>query len=499
MKRWDAVVIGSGISSLVCAAILAKKGRSVCVYERHTKPGGYLHCFKRFGHRFDTGAHYVGALEPGDPFRTLLTYLGVYDPALFTELDPTGFDEFHFPSFTAYMAKGYERTVEGLAEQFPAEREGLRNYFTRVAQTARLFPTYHFRDEYDDIELARLLETSLGDAVRQEIRDPKLQCVLYAYCSLHGVKPDDVAFGLHSLVTDSLLRGAYGFVGGGDALADRFVAQIRANGGEVFTKCAVTKITVKSGEATEVMTDRGPVTADWVISGIHPKASFRLMSEATFKPAFVSRLKALPESGGIMGVYAVSKNAARFRAKRNYFFFDHENPRDLLAPRSADASPELAFVTRPERFDSEVAAGPILIHSPASVSWYDRWRDSTYGKRPHDYMALKEAQAYRLLNLVDRFENNFAGEVEKMSVSTPLSNLFFNGSEDGSAYGIYHSIAHTGARALGPRTHVKNFLLTGQSTLFPGLMGAATSGLRTAGSVLGIKALLRELMQGREA
>jgi hypothetical protein len=51
----------------------------------------------------------------------------------------------------------------------------------------------------------------------------------------------------------------------------------------------------------------------------------------------------------------------------------------------------------------------------------------------------------------------------------------------------------TGPRALGPRTRVRNLLLTGQNYLFPGLLGAAVSALRTSGHMVGIKAVLREL------
>ncbi len=42
-------------------------------------------------------------------------------------------------------------------------------------------------------------------------------------------------------------------------------------------------------------------------------------------------------------------------------------------------------------------------------------------------------------------------------------------------------------------TKVRNLLLTGQSTLFPGLLAAAIAGLRTAGNVLGMKPTLEKL------
>ena len=42
MRRYDAVAIGSGINSLVAAALLAKKGWKVCVLERNDWLGGAI-------------------------------------------------------------------------------------------------------------------------------------------------------------------------------------------------------------------------------------------------------------------------------------------------------------------------------------------------------------------------------------------------------------------------------------------------------------------------
>src|SRR5690606_18471287 len=38
----DFVIVGSGINSLVCAALLAKSGKTVAVLERNDRPGGCI-------------------------------------------------------------------------------------------------------------------------------------------------------------------------------------------------------------------------------------------------------------------------------------------------------------------------------------------------------------------------------------------------------------------------------------------------------------------------
>lgn len=42
MSTFDVIIVGSGINSLVCAAVLAKRGRSVCVLEREAVLGGCM-------------------------------------------------------------------------------------------------------------------------------------------------------------------------------------------------------------------------------------------------------------------------------------------------------------------------------------------------------------------------------------------------------------------------------------------------------------------------
>ena len=44
---WDCIVVGSGISGLTTAAILARRGMKVLVVESHDRPGGCLHTLDR--------------------------------------------------------------------------------------------------------------------------------------------------------------------------------------------------------------------------------------------------------------------------------------------------------------------------------------------------------------------------------------------------------------------------------------------------------------------
>lgn len=73
MSIYDVIVIGSGMSGLCCAAILAKFGKRVLVIEKHDRLGGCLHTFKKDGYTFDSGNHYIGHVSEDD--QTVLSFV----------------------------------------------------------------------------------------------------------------------------------------------------------------------------------------------------------------------------------------------------------------------------------------------------------------------------------------------------------------------------------------------------------------------------------------
>ncbi|MBI66701.1 MAG: FAD-dependent oxidoreductase, partial [Candidatus Marinimicrobia bacterium] len=76
-ENWDAIIIGSGISGLTSARLLADSGKRVLILEKHFKFGGYTHTFKRNNYEWDVGIHYIGGNlhNPNSFLRQLFDYL----------------------------------------------------------------------------------------------------------------------------------------------------------------------------------------------------------------------------------------------------------------------------------------------------------------------------------------------------------------------------------------------------------------------------------------
>ena len=73
---YDAVIIGAGVSGLVCGCYLAKAGMKVLIAEQHFKPGGYCTSFKRKGFTFDAAAHSFGSYREGGNMNSTRTAAG---------------------------------------------------------------------------------------------------------------------------------------------------------------------------------------------------------------------------------------------------------------------------------------------------------------------------------------------------------------------------------------------------------------------------------------
>jgi phytoene dehydrogenase-like protein len=489
MKKVDVLLIGSGISALTAGLLLAKQGKSVLILEQHTKIGGYLHCFKRFGEKFDTGAHYIGSLEPGQPFHTLMNYLGIWHPEDYVPLDPEGFDEFYFPEFRFSIPKGYEALESRLSKAFPEEASGIREICALIQKAVKYFATYKYNDFLPENFPLEIFDRSLSSVVESHVTAPGLRSILYAYCSHHGASPQDVSFGFHSVIIDTLISGAYGFKNGGEQLAERYKTEIEKLGGRILCKQKVTRLEVKDRAIKAVHTEKGDVfAADWIISAIHPRNTFQLIDDdSSLSPIFKSRVQQLKEGPSFFGIYALLKDRKFCAPDKNYFFFSSSEPDDFgstifMSPAQRDPKPE-ALLT------------PVNIHALAPYEWFSKWNDSRYGRRPEEYKLEKEKIAAKIFQTIETHRPGFTASIEKFETSTALSHIHFNGSHQGSAYGIDHGMAQSGPRAIGPRTKILNLLLTGQNSLFPGLLGSAISGLRSAGHIVGIKHMLHDLKE----
>ncbi|MHB8874660.1 MAG: phytoene desaturase family protein [Myxococcaceae bacterium] len=494
--EYDVAIIGSGMSGLTCALVLVKEGFKVCVLEQHYRPGGCLHRFFRDGVPFDTGMHYVGGVGEGGTLGRYLRYLGVAKKLSFHPLDPDGFDILRFgKDYEFKVPNGWPRLVARLSEEFPGERAAIERFSEVCQQICRESPAYSF--EQPSNEQGEYTAVGLGAFLRSLTGNARLKAVLSGQSMLYGIEPEKTPLELHALVVDSMLQGAVGLDGGGDALAEAMVDEIRAQGGVVRTRTRVLGLDVKDGKITGCRLPKGEtLPARMTISSAHPRATLALLPPGAMRPAYVHRIEGMHDGPAAIGGYYTT--TARSAPKRyNLYLYPNEDIDSAYRTAgfgAAHGEEKAVFVTFPS--DRETRwEGPRVVLALALMEWSEVERFSTTfsGQRGAEYEALKEGHARKLQQCVERAIPEFEGKLTQVEVSTPLSNRDYTATPNGAVYGLQHSLDQWGKYGLHPRTRIENLLLTGQSVLMPGVLGVTVGACVTCAFLLGFDPIFKKV------
>ena len=108
MKQYDVLVIGSGLSGLFSALLLAKAGKKVCILEKNEQYGGNLQTFVRNNTLFDTGVHYIGSLAEGQVLYEYFKDVGIATHLSLERLDINGYDRICFRQKERYFLRKVE-------------------------------------------------------------------------------------------------------------------------------------------------------------------------------------------------------------------------------------------------------------------------------------------------------------------------------------------------------------------------------------------------------
>jgi len=296
MAEFDAVVVGSGVNSLACGALLARGGWRVCVLERNDWFGGAIKTEE--------------LTEPGflhDVFSAWhpLWVGGAAHAELGGELAARGLEYLNtdLPTATAFPDGDVAfllRTAEGNAQELGPEWPGVLERFLPNADLAfGVLGTELWSGA--GLALAAKATRRLGRAgslaflgeVLQSSRDwlettfasERAHGVLAPWVLHTGLGPDQAASGfMAQVIAVAVQEGGMPVPrGGGAKLADALVQLIRDHGGTCETDRDVERVLVRSGRAVGVrLTDGETIEAERaVVASVTPTQLYeRLLADA---------------------------------------------------------------------------------------------------------------------------------------------------------------------------------------------------------------------------
>jgi len=489
MKR-DTIIIGSGLSGLTCALLLARSGRRVLVLEQHAQPGPVVRGFSRAGLYFDSGFHYVGGLGEGSPFRSLFRHLGLEDRL---ELFPFAADGFDCLQISANgerfaLPAGFSEIKTALCTRFPAAEAGIRTYLDGIAANWSHFPYLELDTEIADFGMPAAHGISLRERLQEFSAYPQLQSLLSMHSLLYGVLPEVAADALNAQVAGSYYHSAHGIVGGGRALVDALLALTAAEGVEIRCCAEVTSLRVAAGAIRGVSLASGEeLEAEEVVATLNPTLLPQMLPPGTMRPAYLKRLKNLRQTSSAYILYARTAKPLDFLRRRNLFV---QSQAGIFT-----ADPNLPLEERPFYLAAADQGGDattgLIGIVPARYAEVAAW-DTLELRHGAGYHAHKEQLAARLVKLFTSHCPELAemAEMEILELATPLTLQDYSLAPEGAIYGVGRFLEQYNPH---PVTRLSGLYLSGQAIAAPGLLGTVVAGYLTCGSILGHEYLRGEI------
>jgi len=284
---YDVIIIGAGISGLVCGCCLAKAGMKVLIVEQHNKPGGYCTSFRRNGFIFDAAAHSFGSYREGGNFRKILTELGVDKIIEIKRFDPS--DVIITPDFRITLWNDTKKTIANLVDIFPREERGLTNYYEYYNQPA----DSHF-------ENIKLMSQTFASFLNSFFTDKSLiNSLSFPVFGNGGLPPSQMhAFTGSRIYNEFLIDGGYYPEGGIQNLPNALEHIMKQNHGNILYRKSVRRILCKNNVAIGVkLDDDESYISKYVVSACDVTQTFKtLLKKDVVSKQLIDKLKRMTPS-----------------------------------------------------------------------------------------------------------------------------------------------------------------------------------------------------------
>lgn len=493
MKKYDIIIIGSGLGGLECGVILSKEGYNVCVLEKNHQFGGCFQSYQRKGHLFDTGIHYVGSLEEGQIMNQYFRYFGIMDRLKLDCLDKAAFDEIRYKGNCYSYAMGHNAFIETLCHSFPHEKANLTHYTNLLKEVGNLISIDHLKKGMIAVEGMKFFGTSAAGLISEITADPVLQNVLAGSALLYGGLREQSTFYGHAMINNSYLESAYRFVDGSMQVSNELIRVIRENGGTVLNNSEVTRIIVGNDkvEAVEINGDER-IEGNAIISNVHPKRTLEILDKShCIKNAYVSRISSLENTYGIFTLYLVMKKETFPYWNRNVYL--HGNNDVWYDKINYPGKVTNCMISMQASSANKDYANVVSILTPMYINELTEWLNTSPERRGESYRIFKEKKARQILDFVREHGIDIEDAVEGIHTTTPLSYRDYTGTVDGSAYGIIKDYKCPQIGFVSTRTKLKNLYLTGQNLNVHGALGVTLTAMLTCSDFLGQEYLAKKV------
>lgn len=456
--KYDAIVIGAGMSGLAAGIRLAMFDKKVVILEKHSIPGGLNSYYQRKNfdkggiRQFDVGLHaltnFIKKGEKGKPFSKLLKQLRLsYDDF---KLCPQSYSKILFPDYSLSFSNDFELLQNEVMEKFPQEKDNFMKLVTRVR-------------DFNELDLTIGYSSSrevLREIIQDEVLIEMILCPLLIYGSAWE---DDMDFAQFVIMFKSLyFEGFSRPEGGVRTIITLLMEKLKSVGGEIRFKTAVSEIITKDGKALGVKIGDEELHAPVILSSIG--------LPETAKITHALRAKMNPPVGAMTFLESIFVLDKKIPLEKNdsTIIFYNDSSKYSYRPAQNFFDPSSAVICFPDNYEPLVRGGEGVVRITYMAN-YSQWKELP---RPQ-YEEKKEEVGESALALLKKVIPNFDEKVLFKDVFSPTTIERYTWHLDGTVYGSTE-------KSRDGRTPVHGLFIIGTDQGFLGIVGSLLSGISMA-------------------
>lgn len=464
------IVVGSGISGMSIALLLAQQNQEVTIIEAAPKPAPLIRGFERSSLFFDTGFHCAGGLAPNGVLHRWLDALGVwkyigYDSLQFID------EEFRFSSKEKYYFPAQEeKLLAAISEQFQ-EQECFEKFLCIMKNIVSYSP-YINPLQKNTIQDIKDTVKSLPEILSSLPFSQSLKQIIMARCLLIGLKPHDTSFEHYSLLSAPYFESCATLKGGGKKIKDAYLHALNDAGISIQCNSKLESLLLEDGTLKGIKLTSGKELPckNCFFTG-HPQQLKSIVPPSVFRPAFFNRIEDMKETPHAFMVFGETKSDILYN--KVIYLLSKDNM-DIIIP--LDCAEPSVYVSGGEPINGRY---PVTVIATIKHDKYTN-NDSCYNE-------WKQDCSKKLIQHVEKLIPELA-PIHILDSSSPSTLRHWIYGSTGSLYGIAHT---NDTIPLLHITRLKGFFMAGQNILLPGMLGAIVSAAICTGFAFGHEKILQ--------
>jgi phytoene dehydrogenase-like protein len=446
-SSYDAIIIGAGMSGLAAGIRLANYGKSVCLLEKHSIPGGLNSYYQKGGYSLDVGLHALTNFavkgDKSGPLGKVIKQLKIpYDNF---KLNEQNHSKITFTDKELTFSNNLEDFISSIHQLFPNQTDG----FLKLCEIVKSYNPFAAQEGH----------LSAKAVVSEFIKDQTLLEMIFTPILIYGsATENDLDFPQFVIMFKSLyFEGLSRPSGGVRTIINLLTDKAESVGLKIHYKKGVKKILHKDKKILGVELQNGQeILSDTIFSSIGYPETFALLNENTVNTQ--------------VGNLSFCESLMIFDQKpttKSTLIFYNENPTYYYQKPLESFDPKSAVLCFPNNFkNDELPYGMVRV---TSIANFDFWEKE---EKPN-YLKEKERVLKNALELFKKNDPSFSGNLIYSDVFTPKTIKRFTGHLGGAVYG-------SPIKQKDGRTNIKGLFIIGTDQGFLGIIGSLLSGISMA-------------------